>query len=97
MQEFIEFQSRLENSLQKMIADRELIRLELLKEDSVSRTITYLKELELGNLKYDGKTIFLTGTSIQGLYSTTKKKKKARLNSLVSYSRQVLRIKDRQP
>ncbi|KAF8928733.1 N-alpha-acetyltransferase 25, NatB auxiliary subunit, partial [Haplosporangium bisporale] len=55
MQEFIEFQSRLENSLQKMIADRELIRLELLKEDSVSRAITYLKELELGNLKYDDK------------------------------------------
>jgi hypothetical protein len=75
MQEFIEFQSRLENSLQKMIADRELIRLELLKEDSVSRTITYLKELELGNLKYDGKTIFLTGISTHGLYSTTTKKK----------------------
>ncbi|KAG0036056.1 N-alpha-acetyltransferase 25, NatB auxiliary subunit [Podila clonocystis] len=55
MQEFIEFQSRLENSLQKMIADRELIRLELLKEDSVSRAIAYLKELELGNLKYDDK------------------------------------------
>lgn len=71
MQEFIEFQSRLENSLQKMIADRELIRLELLKEDSVSRAISYLKELELGNLKYDGKTIFLTGTSAQIHYSTT--------------------------
>lgn len=55
MQEFIEFQSRLENSLQKMIADREMIRLEFLKEDSVSRAITWLQELELGNLKYDGK------------------------------------------
>ncbi|KAH7045463.1 N-acetyltransferase B complex non catalytic subunit-domain-containing protein [Linnemannia elongata] len=53
MQEFIEFQSRLENSLQKMIADREMIRLEFLKEDSVSRAITWLQELELGNLKYD--------------------------------------------
>lgn len=94
MQEFIEFQSRLENSLQKMIADRELIRLELLKEDSVSRAITYLKELELGNLKYDGKTIFLTGTFTLILYSTTKK---TLLNSLVSLSRQVLRIEDRQP
>ncbi|KAF9098341.1 N-alpha-acetyltransferase 25, NatB auxiliary subunit [Mortierella sp. AD031] len=53
MQEFIEFQSRLENSLQKMIADREMIRLEFLKEDSVSRAITWLQELETGNLKYD--------------------------------------------
>ncbi|KAG0365803.1 N-alpha-acetyltransferase 25, NatB auxiliary subunit [Gamsiella multidivaricata] len=53
MQEFIEFQSRLENSLQKMIADREMIRLEFLKEDSVSRAITWLQELEIGNLKYD--------------------------------------------
>ncbi|KAG0345202.1 N-alpha-acetyltransferase 25, NatB auxiliary subunit [Podila humilis] len=55
MQEFIEFQSRLENSLQKMVADRELIRLELLKEDSVSRSIAYLKELDIRNLKYDDK------------------------------------------
>ena len=55
MQEFIEFQSRLENSLQKMVADREMIRLEFLKEDSVSRAINWLLELELGNLKYDGK------------------------------------------
>ncbi|KAF9188792.1 N-alpha-acetyltransferase 25, NatB auxiliary subunit [Haplosporangium sp. Z 767] len=53
MQEFIEFQSRLENSLQKMIADRELIRLEFLKEDSVSRAIAWLQELEVVNLKYD--------------------------------------------
>ncbi|KAG0265354.1 N-alpha-acetyltransferase 25, NatB auxiliary subunit [Mortierella polycephala] len=53
MQEFIEFQSRLENSLQKMIADRELIRLEFLKEDSVSRAIAWLQELEIVNLKYD--------------------------------------------
>ncbi|KAG0277328.1 hypothetical protein BGZ95_006114 [Linnemannia exigua] len=53
MEEFIEFQSRLENSLQKMIADREMIRLEFLKEDSVSRAITWLQELETGNLKYD--------------------------------------------
>ncbi|KAF9919778.1 N-alpha-acetyltransferase 25, NatB auxiliary subunit [Linnemannia zychae] len=53
MQEFIEFQTRLDNSLQKMIADREMIRLELLKEDSVSRAITWLQELEVGNLKYD--------------------------------------------
>lgn len=57
MQEFIEFQSRLENSLQKMIADRELIRLEFLKEDSVSRAIAWLQELEIVNLKYDG-TVF---------------------------------------
>lgn len=70
MQEFIEFQSRLENSLQKMIADRELIRLELLKEDSVSRAIAYLKELELGNLKYDGKFISLTSTCEQILCLT---------------------------
>lgn len=70
MQEFIEFQSRLENSLQKMIADRELIRLELLKEDSVSRAIAYLKELELGNLKYDGKCISLTNTCTRILCST---------------------------
>ncbi|KAG0380880.1 N-alpha-acetyltransferase 25, NatB auxiliary subunit [Mortierella sp. AD032] len=53
MEEFIEFQSRLENSLQKMISDREMIRLEFLKEDSVSRAITWLQELETGNLKYD--------------------------------------------
>jgi N-terminal acetyltransferase B complex non-catalytic subunit len=59
MQEFIEFQSRLENSLQKMIADREMIRLEFLKEDSVSRAITWLQELEIGNLKYDGN-LFLS-------------------------------------
>jgi len=55
MQEFIEFQSRLENSLQKMIADREMIRLEFLKEDSVSRAVSWLQELEITNLKYDGK------------------------------------------
>ncbi|GJJ73045.1 N-terminal acetyltransferase B complex non-catalytic subunit [Entomortierella parvispora] len=53
MQEFIEFQSRLENSLQKMIADREMIRLEFLKEDSVSRAVSWLQELEITNLKYD--------------------------------------------
>ncbi|KAG0202620.1 N-alpha-acetyltransferase 25, NatB auxiliary subunit [Mortierella sp. GBA30] len=53
MQEFIEFQSRLENSLQKMIADREMIRLEFMKEDSVSRAIKWLQELEITNLKYD--------------------------------------------
>ncbi|CAO3569244.1 unnamed protein product [Mortierella alpina] len=53
MQEFIEFQSRLENSLQKMIADREMIRLEFMKEDSVSRAIAWLQELEITNLKYD--------------------------------------------
>lgn len=58
MQEFIEFQSRLENSLQKMISDREMIRLEFLREDSVSRAITWLQELETGNLKYDGKILF---------------------------------------
>ncbi|KAI1317905.1 N-alpha-acetyltransferase 25, NatB auxiliary subunit [Mortierella claussenii] len=55
MQEFIEFQSRLENSLQKMIADREMIRLEFLKEDSVSRAIIWLQELEINNLKYDAQ------------------------------------------
>ncbi|KAF8923010.1 N-acetyltransferase B complex non catalytic subunit-domain-containing protein [Dissophora ornata] len=53
MEEFIEFQSRLENSLQKMIADREMIRLEFLKEDSVTRAIAWLQELEITNLKYD--------------------------------------------
>ncbi|KAG0043629.1 N-alpha-acetyltransferase 25, NatB auxiliary subunit [Gryganskiella cystojenkinii] len=53
MHEFIEFQAKLENSLQKMVADREMIRLEFLKEDSVSRAINWLQELELGNLKYD--------------------------------------------
>ncbi|KAF9983748.1 N-alpha-acetyltransferase 25, NatB auxiliary subunit [Mortierella antarctica] len=53
MQEFIEFQSRLENSLQKMIADREMIRLEFMKEDSASRAIAWLQELEITNLKYD--------------------------------------------
>ncbi|KAF9576942.1 N-alpha-acetyltransferase 25, NatB auxiliary subunit [Mortierella alpina] len=53
MQEFIEFQSRLENSLQKMIADREMIRLEFMKEDSVSRAIAWLQELEITNLRYD--------------------------------------------
>lgn len=58
MQEFIEFQSRLENSLQKMIADREMIRLEFLKEDSVSRAVSWLQELEITNLKYDGRSNF---------------------------------------
>ncbi|KAG0005209.1 N-alpha-acetyltransferase 25, NatB auxiliary subunit [Modicella reniformis] len=54
MQEFIEFQSRLENSLQKMISDRELIRLEFLKEDSVTRALTWLQqELEINTLKFD--------------------------------------------
>ncbi|KAI8350533.1 N-acetyltransferase B complex non catalytic subunit-domain-containing protein [Mortierella sp. GBAus27b] len=51
VQEFIEFQSRLENSLQKMIADREMIRLEFLREDSVSRALTWLQELDVSNLK----------------------------------------------
>ncbi|ORY96032.1 N-acetyltransferase B complex non catalytic subunit-domain-containing protein [Lobosporangium transversale] len=55
MEEFIEFQSRLENSLQKIIADREIIRLEILKEDSVSRVIAWLQELEVDNLKYDAQ------------------------------------------
>ncbi|KAG0299446.1 N-alpha-acetyltransferase 25, NatB auxiliary subunit [Dissophora globulifera] len=53
IQEFIEFQSRLENSLQKMIADREMIRLEFLREDSVSRAVAWLQELQIDNLKYD--------------------------------------------
>ncbi|KAF9366671.1 N-alpha-acetyltransferase 25, NatB auxiliary subunit [Mortierella sp. NVP85] len=53
MQEFIEFQSRLEDSLQKMIADREMIRLEFLREDSVSRALAWLLELDTSNLQYD--------------------------------------------
>lgn len=55
LQEFIEFQSRIENSLQKMIADREMIRLEFLREDSVSRALTWLQELDISNLKYDSQ------------------------------------------
>ncbi|KAF9114721.1 N-alpha-acetyltransferase 25, NatB auxiliary subunit [Mortierella sp. AM989] len=55
MQEFIEFRSRLENSLQKMIADREMIRLEFLKEDSVKGAIGWLQELKIDNLKYDAQ------------------------------------------
>ncbi|KAF9206876.1 N-alpha-acetyltransferase 25, NatB auxiliary subunit [Haplosporangium sp. Z 27] len=55
MQEFIEFQSRLENSIQKMIADREMLRLEFLKEDSVKGAINWLQELEIVNLKYDAQ------------------------------------------
>ncbi|KAG0255713.1 N-alpha-acetyltransferase 25, NatB auxiliary subunit [Actinomortierella ambigua] len=52
--EFIEFHTRLENSLQKVIADRELIRLEFLKEeDSVARTVQYLQELEVEQLQFD--------------------------------------------
>ncbi|KAG0004483.1 N-alpha-acetyltransferase 25, NatB auxiliary subunit [Entomortierella chlamydospora] len=55
MQEFIEFQSRLENSVQKMVADREMIRLEFMKEDSVKGAILWLQELEIVNLKYDAQ------------------------------------------
>ncbi|KAF9585291.1 N-alpha-acetyltransferase 25, NatB auxiliary subunit [Lunasporangiospora selenospora] len=53
MQEFIEFQSRLENSIQKTIADREMIRLEFLREDSVTRAIDWLQRLDVKDMKYD--------------------------------------------
>ncbi|KAF9425881.1 N-alpha-acetyltransferase 25, NatB auxiliary subunit, partial [Entomortierella beljakovae] len=55
MQEFIEFKLRLDNSLQKMIADRELIRLEFLKENSVKSAISWLQELETTNLSYNAQ------------------------------------------
>ncbi|KAG0240907.1 N-alpha-acetyltransferase 25, NatB auxiliary subunit [Actinomortierella wolfii] len=53
--EFIEFQSRLENSLQKVIADRELIRLEFMKEDTVTHAVKYLQELDGDQLKFDAE------------------------------------------
>ncbi|RHZ56831.1 hypothetical protein Glove_396g53 [Diversispora epigaea] len=54
IQDFIEFQNELENSLQKVFIDREIIRLEFLNASKVTKNgITYLKELDVTDLKYE--------------------------------------------
>ncbi|CAG8432922.1 6068_t:CDS:10 [Diversispora eburnea] len=54
IQDFIEFQNELENSLQKVFIDREIIRLEFLNASKVAKNgITYLEELDVADLKYD--------------------------------------------